>query len=106
MVVIVIEAWYPEKLSPLVGGKYVDVMQKYAPDESLGEMILDPVLKATKEGVHVLQVWKCKDEKVKDSIVMLAKIQQMFVGLEGYRYSMDSYVDVTEAYAIIGAKGP
>jgi hypothetical protein len=106
MVVIVIESWYPAKISPLVGQKYIEVMQKYPPDESLGETALNPILRATKDGVHVLQAWKCKDDKVKDSVIMLAKIQQMFVGLEGYQYSMNTYVDVTEAYTIIGAKGP
>jgi hypothetical protein len=36
----------------------------------------------------------------------LAKRMLAFAEIEGYRFSMDSYIDVTEAYAILGMKGP
>jgi hypothetical protein len=106
MVLIVIESWYPAKIAPLTGQRYIEAMQKYPPDESLGEIALNPIFKVTKDGIHALYAWKCKDDKVKDSILTLSKMMFMFADLEGYQYSMDTYVDLTEAYATIGAKAP
>jgi hypothetical protein len=106
MVFIVIEAWYPAKVVQLVAKKYLEVMQKYPPDESQGEMILLPVQKATKEGIRVIMAWKSKDGKEKDSMMTLAKAQLMYSDIEGYKWSMDTYVDIIEAYSIIGMKGP
>jgi hypothetical protein len=106
MVLIVIESWYPAKIAALAGQKYIEVTQKYPPDESLGEVALDPILRVTKDGIHAIYAWKCKDDKVKDSLMMLSKAMFMYADLEGYQYSIETYVDLTEAYAIIGAKGP
>jgi hypothetical protein len=50
--------------------------------------------------------WQCKDNKIKDSLMTLAKAQLMYADIEGYKWSMDTYVDVIEAYSIIGMKGP
>jgi hypothetical protein len=106
MVFIVIQAWYPAKVVRLVAQKYLEVMQKYPPDESLGEMVLAPVQTATKDGIHVIIGWECKDGKIKDSLMMLGKAQLMYADIEGYQWSMDTYVDVIEAYSMIGMKGP
>ena len=106
MVMIVIEAWYPEKIVPLVGQKYLEVTQKFPWDESLGKMVLPPIQRATKDGIHVLSAYECKDDKVKHMIMALAKAMLMYGELEGYHYSMDTYIDVTEAYSLIGMKGP
>jgi hypothetical protein len=94
------------KIAPLAGQRYIEVMQKYPPDESLGEVALGPIFQTTRDGVHAIYVWKCKDGKVKDSLMMLSKAMFMYADLEGYQYAIETFVDVTEAYAIIGAKGP
>ena len=106
MVLIVIESWYPPKVSQLVAKKYIEVMQKYPPDESLGEVALDPILRVTKDGIHAIYAWKCKEGKIKDSLMTLSKVQLMYADIEGYQWSMDTYIDVFEAYSIIGMKGP
>jgi hypothetical protein len=106
MVFVVIEAWYPPKVAQLVAKKYIEVMQKYPPDESLGEMVLSPILAATKEGVHVIMAWQCKEGKIKDNLMTLSKAQLMYADIEGYQWSIDTYVDVFEAYSIIGMKAP
>ena len=106
MVFIVIQAWYPAKVAPLVAQKYIEVMQKYPPDDSLGKMVLAPITAPTKDGIHVIMAWKCKDGKERESLMTLAKTQLMYADIEGYKWSMDTYVDVFEAYSIIGMKGP
>jgi hypothetical protein len=106
MVFIVIQAWYPAKVAPLVAQKYIEVMQKYPPDDSLGKMVLAPITAPTKDGIHVIMAWECKDDKIKESMMGLAKVQFMYAGIEGYYYSMHTYADLIEAYSVIGMKGP
>jgi hypothetical protein len=105
MVMIVRESWYPLKVAPLVAQKYLEGMQTPI-NESFGEMVLLPILQQTKEGIHVIEVWGCKDDKIKDSMMALQKQMLPFAEIEGYQFSMDTYVDVTEAYSVIGMKGP
>jgi hypothetical protein len=105
MVMIVIETWYPVKVSPLVGQKYLEMMQKPT-DKSLGEMVLPPIFQQTKEGIHTISVWGCRDDKIKDGMMALAKRMLAYAEIEGYHFAMDTYIDATEAYAIIGMKGP
>lgn len=105
MVMIVTESWYPTKVAQLVAQKYFEMMQKPI-DESFGERVLLPILQQTKEGVHVIEVWGCKDDKIKDSLMALTKFNLPFAEIEGYHSSMNAYIDVTEAYSIIGMKGP
>jgi hypothetical protein len=106
MVFIVIEGWYPAKIAALVGQKYIEVAQKYPLDKSLGNMVLPPISQATRDGVHFISAYECKDDKVKHMMMALAKAMLMYTELEGYRYSIDTYIDPTEAYSLIGMKGP
>jgi hypothetical protein len=106
MVFIAIEAWYPAKIARLVAQKYLEVTQKYPGNKSLGEMVFGPIQKATKDGIHVLSGWECKDDKIKDSVMALGKAMLMYAEIEGYHYSMDTYIDAIEAYSMIGMKGP
>ena len=106
MVLIVIEGWYPAKIATLVGQKYIEVTQKYPLDESLGKMVLAPIFRATKDGIHFMSVYECKDDKVKHMMMALGKAMMMYTGIEGYHYSMDAYIDATEGFSILGMKGP
>ena len=105
MVFIVVQAWYPAKIARLVAQKYLEVTQKYPP-ESLGETVFGPILNATKEGIHVIQAWGCKDDKIKDSLREIGKAMLMLAEIEGYQYSMDTYADAIEAFTMIGMTGP
>ena len=105
MVMIVTESWYPVKVGPLVAQKFLEMMQKPL-DRSLGERVLLPILQQTKEGIHSISVWGCRDDKIKEAMIALAKWMLPLSEIEGFHVSMDTYIDSTEAYAIVGMKGP
>jgi hypothetical protein len=106
MVFIVIEGYYPAKIAPLVGQKYIEVAQKYPLDESLGNIVLPPIQNATRDGIHFISAYECKDDKVKHMMMALAKAMLMYTELEGYHYWMDTYIDAAEAFSLIGMKAP
>jgi hypothetical protein len=106
MVLIVVEGWYPAKIASLVGQKYIEATQKYPLDESLGNIVLPPIFQATKDGVHFISVYECKDDKVKHMMMALGKAMMMYTELEGYHFSIDTYIDATEAFSLIGMKAP
>jgi hypothetical protein len=105
MVMIVIETWYPPKAAQIVAQKYLELMQKPL-DKSLGETVLSPIVQLTKEGVHTISVLKCRDDKIKECMLAMAKYMLAFAGIEGYHYSIDNYADITEAMTTLGMKGP
>ena len=72
MVMIVTETWYPTKVSQLVAKKYLEMVQKPL-DKSLGETVLPPIFQQTKEGIHSISVWECRDDKIKESMIAEAK---------------------------------
>jgi hypothetical protein len=39
-------------------------------------------------------------------MMALARRMLAYAEIKGYHFSMDTYIDATEAYAIIGMKGP
>ena len=106
MVFIVVQSLYPStpKMTRLVAQKYLEVMRKYPP-ESLSKSVFGPILKVVEEGVHVITAYECRDDKIKDSLMAIAKAQLMMAEIEGYRYWIDLYIDATEAFTIIETKG-
>jgi len=106
MVLLVVEGWYPMKVSQLVGQKYIEVTQKYPLDESLGKIVLPPIFQATKDGVHFISVYECKDDKVKAMMMTVGKAMMMYTGIEGYQFAIHTYIDVTEGFSLLGMKAP
>jgi hypothetical protein len=105
MVMIVIETWYPVKVSPLVGQKYLEMMQKPT-DKSLGEMVLPPIFQQTKEGIHTISVWGMQGRQNQGWHDGVSEADARVCGNKGIPLSDGHYIDATEAYAIIGMKGP
>jgi len=108
MVFIVVQALYPDtpKMTRLVAQKYLEVMRKYPPESLTSKSVFGPILKAVKEGVHVITAYECRDDKIKDSLMAITKAQLMMAEIEGFRYWIDIYIDATEAFTIIEMKGP
>jgi len=106
MVMIVTEIWYPAKASRLVAQKYLEMTQKYPTDKSLGETVLHPIAQPTKEGMHTISVLKCRDDKIKECMLAEGKYMLAFAEIEGFHYSMHTYIDSTEAFSLLGMKGP
>jgi hypothetical protein len=53
---VMTHCWYPNHIADEVVRKYLEVMQKYPPDESIAKPIIPAAVAATQEGLEVLSV--------------------------------------------------
>ena len=105
MVLIVTTSWFPIDKANEVAKKYIDVFKKYPADESLGTT-LSAAVKVTKEGIKTIGIAEVVKGKVEDFLAQTIKSQQEYAGIEGLKYEVEIYMDLAEAFAVVGMKPP
>jgi hypothetical protein len=105
MVLVVATVIFPHAKSIEVAKKNVELMRKYPADPSIGKVLIIGV-RATMEGMKVLAIGEAKKGKVGEFMARLVKLYQEFTNLEGYRYEIETYFDVAEAYKVLGMEAP
>ncbi|MFW9951744.1 MAG: hypothetical protein ACFFKA_16635 [Candidatus Thorarchaeota archaeon] len=105
MVLIIAKVIFPHTKSSEVAKKNIDLMRKYPLDRSLGKTIVIGI-KPTLGGMRVLAVIEPNKGKIEDYMERLVKIYQEFSYIEGYRYELDTYFEVAEAYKVFGMELP
>ncbi|MBY8991919.1 MAG: hypothetical protein KGD58_14340 [Candidatus Lokiarchaeota archaeon] len=106
MVLIVATVLFPHAKSSEVAKKNIELIQKYPADPSLGEGLVIGV-KATLEGIKALFVGNVTKGKVEEYVEAVAKqYQETALEVEGYKYQIETYMTVPEAYKILGMEPP
>ncbi|NVM35582.1 MAG: hypothetical protein HWN81_08290 [Candidatus Lokiarchaeota archaeon] len=106
MVLIVATILFPHAKSSEVAKKNIDLIQKYPADPSIGEGLVIGV-KATTDGIKVLFVGEVKKGKVEEYMSNIAKqYQETALEIDGYKYQLETYLTVAEAYKILGMEPP
>ncbi|MHA2036227.1 MAG: hypothetical protein ACW98X_07325 [Promethearchaeota archaeon] len=106
MVLVVATVLFPHAKANEVAKKNIELIQKYPADPSLGEGLVIGV-KATTEGIKGLFVGDVKKGKVEEFIERVAKqYQETALEIEGYKYQLETYMTVPEAYKILGMEPP
>ncbi len=105
MVIIISETWFPHGKSEAVGKKFLDVLKKFPPDRTLSKQVLGAI-NATEKGMHIISAWEVKDGKEKESLLRLSEAALMYTNIEGFRYSIKTYLSTVEAMPLIGLKAP
>ena len=102
---IITTSVYPSDKATEVGKKYLEMLKKYPPDETLGSIIATAV-KTTEQGIRVLTVREVKEGKLEQSLQRVGDALAMFLSIVGYEYSIDVYFSVAEALPFIGMSLP
>ena len=105
MALIVATVIFPHAKSSEVAKKNIELIQKYPPDPSIGKNLAIGV-KATLDGMKVLAVGEVKKGKVEEFIARLATQYQEYTYLEGFKYQIDTYLEVAEAYKALSMEPP
>ncbi len=105
MVLLVTTSWFPINKANDVAKKYIEVFKKYPPDESLGTT-LSAAVKVTKEGIKTIGIAEVVKGKVEDFLAQTIKSEQEYAGIEGLKYEVELYMDLAEAFAVLGMKPP
>lgn len=105
MVIIILESWFPHGKSEAVGKKFIEVVKKLPPDRTISKEVLIAI-DATVKGMHTIGAYEVKDGKEKEALLRLSEAALMYTDIEGYTYSLKTYLSAVEAMPIIGLKAP
>lgn len=97
MVYIVVNSFYPTHKNEEVNAKYLEMLQKFPPDNSLTEQVVPIAARATKEGIEVMGVNLVKEGKFDEALIYIGSAMQLFHNIEGYEYSLTIWVTLPEA---------
>jgi hypothetical protein len=106
MVLLMITVWYPHDKSMDVAKKYIELNKKYPPDRSIAKTLVIGVT-ASKEGIKVIALASVVKGKFEEALALQSTFQREFSqGIEGYKYKIETLMDITEAYATVDMKAP
>ena len=99
---LVVMSTYPNDKASEVGKTYLKVMQKYPDDPSIGEPTVLAAVKSNKDGINVISMSKIKKGKLEAAQQLAWNRMVMFNEIEDFRYTVDIWLEVTEALKLIG----
>lgn len=102
MVYIVVKSFFPTHLNEEVSAKNIEMLQKFPPDNSLVEAVVPLAVKATKDGLEVMGINLVKEGKFDEAMIRIGKAMLMFNNIEGFEYSVETWVTLEESQAITG----
>ncbi|MHA1914856.1 MAG: hypothetical protein ACW986_11215 [Promethearchaeota archaeon] len=100
MVYIVVKSFYPTHKNEEVNAKYIEMLQKFPPDNSLTEQVVPLAARATKDGLEIMGVQLVKEGKFDEALRRIGAGMLMFHDIEGYEYALTIWVTLAEAQAM------
>ena len=102
---VVFVRWPGESTAEMVK-KAIEVDKKFPPDDSLGEEIVPNAINADMDGIRSLSVTLVKEGKLEEAIRRAGAIVNMYLTVPGFRYSIETWSTIEEAYTSIGQTPP
>ena len=100
MVYIITKLWYPSHKTDEVQERYVEVLQKFPPDNSITEQVVPIAGRATKEGLEVMGVSLVKEGKFDEALTRIGGAMSMFSNIEGCEFSITVWATLQETQAM------
>lgn len=105
MVYIITKSTYPSHKVNEVAQKYLEGLQKFPADESLGQLLVTAV-KTTEKGISGLSVFEVKEGKMAEAMDLIIRTTALSLEIDGYEVTTDIFYNVAEAFDVIGMKLP
>jgi len=86
--------------------KAIEVDKKFPPDDSLGEDIVPNAINSDMDGIKSLSVTLVKEGKLEEAILRARSIANMYLTVPGFKYSIETWATIEEAYTSIGQTPP
>jgi hypothetical protein len=103
---IVTTSVYPSDKVSEVAKRYLEALTKYPPDESLATQIVPAAVKGTHVGIEVIGILEVKKGKLEEAYLRTVNMMAMFHRIQGFEYTIETYLKVEEAMAVIGMSMP
>jgi hypothetical protein len=86
--------------------KAFEVNKKFPPDDSLGDELVPTAINADMDGIKSLSVTLVKKGKLEEAILRARSILNMYFTVPGFKYSVETWATIEEAYTSIGQTPP
>ena len=98
---IIITSSYPNDKAKEVANMYLKMITKYPHDDSLGTPIVPVAVRATLQGIKGITISEVKKGKLEDAMALAANRLAMFNDIQGYRWTIKTYMNLKEAMKTI-----
>lgn len=104
MVLIMVTSWYPPDKATEAAKKFLEVMEKF-PQESFEKSWLAGV---KSDEVGIMTVWLTEIErgKLEDALNLTSRREAEYLGIEGYRFKMETLMTFEDAMPLVGLEMP
>ena len=99
---IIGRSWYPPSKADEAVKKYLEVMEKYPFDESLGKQIVPIATTVDKDSQSSLTVIEVEQQKVGDALEWALRFMIEFRNIEGFTYEVKTWATAEEGLARMG----
>ncbi|MHA2009982.1 MAG: hypothetical protein ACXACY_14340 [Candidatus Hodarchaeales archaeon] len=106
MVYIITETWFPPDKAEEVGKLYLEAMQKFPDDRSLGKTTVQSATWTDKDGIRGLTVYTVKPGKIKEAMDQHMNRLLVLAAVEGFRFQVNVAYDVVESMPLVGLEAP
>ena len=99
---IVIKTCFPNERATEAANKYIEVREKYPPDETLEKVILDSAIDADENGLHGLSIIEPQAGKLEEALKRTETIMVEYLSVPDYRWEIKIWSTPEEALKYIG----
>ncbi len=105
MVLMINTTYFPPGKAAEVGKKYIEALKKLPPDRSISKTLVTGA-SSTTLGIKVSGISEVKKGKVAEAYARTSEFDLMFADVEGFRYEIETVMDITEAMPVVGLQAP
>jgi hypothetical protein len=99
---IVIKTCFPNERATEAAKKYLEVVEKYPPDETIAKVILDSAIDADENGLHGLSIIEPQGGKLEEALKRTETIMVEYLSVPDYRWEIKIWSTPEEALKYIG----
>jgi len=97
---------YPPAVADQIGKKYLEIMDKYPDDASIGQSLVPAAVRSTLEGSKVVSIYNVNDGKLKEAIELATNRVFEFREIVGFQSCTEIAYDASEALGLLGLDAP
>ncbi len=99
---IIVRTLYPSGKIDEVAKKYLEITEKFPPDETMGKVVVPVAVAITTDGVEAMGISEIERDKLADALDYTSKIMLEYRNIEGYKYEIKTWATVDEAFELLG----
>ncbi len=104
MLLIMLTTWYPPHKATQAAKKFLEVMKKF-PQQSFEKKWLGGV-KSDEDGIKSVWLTEVEKGKLEEAFNLTAKREAEYLGIEGYKFKVETLMTFEDAMPLIGLEMP